>query len=245
MEDGFSREWRVFGVRILATSSVPEEKLRHAATVLAEYLDNDENGTADDPRVIEALRSGGATLLLFGDDREAERYPFNTLPPAVYQDLHASEIHPGGAARGVFDVTLEEVLHLVSHGGYARVHPRIFGEERESALTHAMDRARGGHFERVPAVYPAGAWYTYDDRTCDYPCQVTEYFYWALTSLLGGQDFPGRGEEIAEEWRLNTPEKLKQGDPAVYALLTDPRYRLPKNLPDGRYSWPDRIERLR
>jgi len=99
-----------------------------------------------------------------------------------------------------------------------------------------MDIARDGHFEDVPASYPAGAWYTYDDETCDYACMISEYIYWALTSNLGGQNFPGRYEEIGHEWKLNTPEKLRQGDPAIYELLTDPEYHFPTHLPDGNYQ---------
>ena len=53
-----------------------------------------------------------------------------------------------------------------------------------------------------------------------------------------GQDFPGRYEQIKDEWRLNTRKKLQQGqqgDPAAYALFTDPKYRLPTVEPDGKY----------
>ena len=99
-----------------------------------------------------------------------------------------------------------------------------------------MDKARGGHFEEVPETYPKGAWYTYYDKTCRYECQLVEYTYWALTSILGGQDFPGRLEEIQQEWRFTTREKVKTGDPDIYALLTDPQYNLPTVLPDGKYS---------
>ena len=31
-----------------------------------------------------------------------------------------------------------------------------------------MDTARGGKFEEVPDSYPAGAWYTYTEKGCDY-----------------------------------------------------------------------------
>jgi hypothetical protein len=56
-----------------------------------------------------------------------------------------------------------------------------------------------------------------------------------LTSILGAQDFPGRYEQIKDEWRLNTREKVRQGDPAAYELFTNPKYKLPTVLPDGKY----------
>ncbi|MEE2948128.1 MAG: hypothetical protein VX392_07400, partial [Verrucomicrobiota bacterium] len=73
------------------------------------------------------------------------------------------------------------------------------------------------------------------DRTCNYGCQVTEYVYWALTSLLNGQDFKGRGENIEHEWKLNTPEKLRTKDKSIVKILTDPNYHVPTRLPDGKY----------
>jgi hypothetical protein len=99
-----------------------------------------------------------------------------------------------------------------------------------------MDLARGGRFRRVPRRYPEAAWYHYDDRTCDYECMAAEYLYWALTSHLGGQAFPGRAEEIAHEWECPTPELLATRDPGVVRLLTDPTLSLPRVLPDGTYS---------
>ena len=98
-----------------------------------------------------------------------------------------------------------------------------------------MDIARGGQFTRVPNEYPPEAWYTYDDQTCDYECMATEYVYWALTSILGAQASPQRCEEIDREWRLCTREQVQAQDPAVYQLLTDPQYLLPKRLPTGAY----------
>ena len=99
-----------------------------------------------------------------------------------------------------------------------------------------MDKARDGRFETVPTSYSEQAWYTYDDETCDYSCMVTEYTYWALTSILGGQEFPGRLAEIQQEWKLNTREKVRLGDPDAYNILTNQAYLLPSELPDGSYA---------
>ena len=145
------------------------------------------------------------------------------------------ETRPRGAERGMFDASLEEVLHLVNTAGHAFAYPEAFGLKHDTALSKAMDLARGGRFERPPRRYPEGAWYTYDDPTCDYECQMAEYLYWGITSLMGGQDFRGRCEDIRHEWRPNTPERMRETDPALTGLLTDPEYRLPTVLPDGTY----------
>jgi len=246
MRGAFAKQISVFGINILATKDTPDQKLQHAANVMAQYLDNNEDGEPDNPLVVQAMQKNRATLVMFATEREASQV-FERLEDAgedelvifdsmILQDLYGEETHPEGAARAVFDASYEEVLHLITHAGYAQVYPEVFGEQPDTELSNAMDKARGGRFLEVPERYPEAAWYSYNDETCDYSCQTTEYIYWGLTSLLGAQDFKGRAEEIADEWRLNTPEGFKTGDPMLYNLLTDKRYQFPTRLPDGRYS---------
>jgi len=64
---------------------------------------------------------------------------------------------------------------------------------------------------------------------------VHEYFYWALTTLLDAHSDPARCEWLANEWELCTPEALREGDVAIYALLTNPEYAAATVLPDGDY----------
>merc|ERR1711997_215968 len=45
----------VFGVPVFAASSITDAKFQHAASVLAEWLDNDEDGCVDNPTVLTAL----------------------------------------------------------------------------------------------------------------------------------------------------------------------------------------------
>ena len=49
----------VFGITIVATPRTEERKVVHAANVLAEYMDNDEDGEIDDPAVHRTLLDGG------------------------------------------------------------------------------------------------------------------------------------------------------------------------------------------
>ena len=249
---GCDKYVNVFGIHIFASPTTPEDKLSHAAGVLAQYLDNDEDGVPDNTRVLSHLVSRNVFIIMPGTEAEMERLEMDLVEEAGYrsgQDLYGKETKPDFLVDGkinapdgsYYDGALEEILHPITQHGYANAYPEVFGEERGSVLAKCMDVARGGYFEQVPqggpkSGYPAEAWYHYTDETCDYGCMVTEYIYWALTSILGTQDFPGRHEALEVEWELNTRERVKTGDPAVYELLTDPQYKFPTKAPDGNYT---------
>ncbi len=234
---------QVFGVFVLATDRVPDAKLLHAADITADFLDNDHDGKPDNPNVNDELWNERAAIVMGYDERELERLHDRygeMFDDYSLQGLFATETLPNAGPHNPksseFDASVEEILHIITSVGYAGTYPKVFGERRGSELANAMDIARGGYFRTVPSRYPADAWYSYDDRTCDYGCQVTEYVYWALTSLLDGQDFKNRGGDIEHEWKLNTPEKLRAKDKAVVKILTNGEYRLPTRLPDGKYQ---------
>ncbi len=231
----FNRKVMVFEIPIYATSNVEDNKLLHAANIMAQYLDNDEDEVIDNMVIYNSMRSNKAFLMMW--KTEADRDNFS--PPngfEVGQDLGADETvpvwHTNGHS-GQFDAAIEEVWHIITNGGHERAYPSVFGTQQGSQISNAMDVARGGVFQNPPATYPESAWYSYDDPTCDYQCQGGEYIYWAMTSILGAQD--NRFDEIGHEWKLNTKEKVENGDLAVYQLLTDPQYNFPKVLPDGSY----------
>ena len=223
-----NRKVEVLGVPIYAYANVEDVKLLHAANIMAQYLDNDEDGIVDNPALLSALISSNAALYMW--KQEGQQGSINA------QDLGADESVPAWHNNGHtsrFDAALEEIWHVITHSGFANAYPDAFGEDAGTSLTNAMDIARGGRFQSVPSPYPGGAWYTYDDQTCDYGCMATEYIYWAMTSVLGAQE--NRAGEIHQEWKLNTKAKVQQMDTAIYQLLTDPQYVFPIVLPDGTY----------
>ena len=223
-----NRKVEVLGVPIYAYANVEDVKLLHAANIMAQYLDNDEDGVVDNPALLSALISSNAALYMW--KQEGQQGSINA------QDLGADESVPAWHDNGHtsrFDAALEEIWHVITHSGFANAYPDAFGEDAGTSLTNAMDIARGGRFQSVPSPYPGGAWYTYDDQTCDYGCMATEYIYWAMTSVLGAQE--NRAGEIHQEWKLNTKAKVQQMDTAIYQLLTDPQYVFPIVLPDGTY----------
>lgn len=236
-EDGilsnFNRKVVVFGVDIYAVTGVTDANLLHAANLMAQYLDNDEDGIVDNQLVLDKMLEKKAFMVMWKSENDLDEFPSGREG----QDLGNDETNPtyiSSGKSGRFDAALEEVLHIITHTGYAEAYPNVFGEKAGTTLADAMDLARGGLFTSIPNNYPTGAWYTYDDRTCEYDCMITEYHYWALTSILGAQE--NRLGEIGQEWQLNTLAKVQETDKAVYQLLTDPQYKFPTVLPDGTYK---------
>ena len=185
LQTALPRYVQVFGLFIQATERVPDSKLLHAADIAADFLDNDRDGKPDNPAVNDELWKNRAAVVMGYNERELERlhdrygelfdayalqglFATETLPDAGPHDPNSSE----------FDASIEEILHIITSVGYAEVYPEVFGERKGSALANAMDTARGGYFRSVPRRYPVQAWYTYDDRSCDYGCQITEYVGW-------------------------------------------------------------------
>ncbi len=120
--------------------------------------------------------------------------------------------------------------------GHTNVYPNAFSmQPNSSLLSAAMDVARGGQFMNVPNNYPPSAWYHYDDHTCDYQCMAIEYLYWAIVSYMGILDDPQTAQGIANEWEPYNATLLQSTDVLMYALITDPQYKLPLLAPDGNY----------
>ena len=262
LSGGLKRYTSVFGVNVFATSDTPDDKLVRSVNVLAEYLDNDADGLVDNALVLQALLSVNASLIMSDTEDDFDR-SLDELPERFHESvedgdilfvaLFADEVPPNEGP----DASLEEILHLITQAGYARAYPDAFGEEKGSEIANYMDVARGGHFAEgdpsdceddpdenwatgqcaIPpnGVYPDDAWYTYTDTTCSYDCMITEYTYWAITSVLGAQS--NRCDDIADEWVLCTASQVESRDNGVYRLLGDTSFALPTRIPKGDYDY--------
>ena len=229
----FPKQANVFGVKILALEKTSDKSISKAKSILSQWLDNDNDGKADNQLVVDSLVKNNCAMVMGKSIRKVDSVLDKKL---IKQGISQDQIE------GMFALAskepniayLEEILHLITDCGYAKVYPKIFGENKGTKIALAMDNARGGYFEKIPKKYPKGAWYTYDDRSCDYSCMVTEYFYWSLTSYLGAHK--NRYEEISEEWKLNSKEKMKK-DKLMVSLINNPEYKIPKKLPSFKLKY--------
>ena len=162
-DQGFSstnRKVNVFGIDIYAVPEVNDSKLLHAANVLAQYLDNNEDGNVDNTIVHNMMIENKAFIIMWKNDNDLDIDPPNDR---IGQDLGDDETNPNfviNNKQGQFDASLEEIWHIISHSGYAYAYPEVFGENPGTSLSNAMDIARGGFFIQIPDSYPSNAWYS-------------------------------------------------------------------------------------
>lgn len=247
----------VFGMYVVSFADAPRSYVLHSANVLAEYIDNDFDGVPDEPAVLNYLVENKYVVPVWS----TELFQTLWIDPEMTAGFTGDCLHDnmnfgasmyykgeetdtwalGGIKQaGIWDGNLEEIWHVLTRG-WSAVYPEAFGNDPEdinqtSLMRAAMDKARGGKFETVPEKYPEDAWYKYDDAGCLYACQYAEYFYWALMSNIGAlESLTNKCAEEAHQWAICTRSDLEKTDPAVYSLLNDPKFQLPKNIPQGKY----------
>lgn len=171
---GFVKQMDVFGVILAALPSVPDAALWHAASVLAKYIDNDEDGIPDDSPTVEALKDVGSTVLMSdSQDSLDELFDEGKLDDLVNnrggpenadswaQILFADEVGYGECPDGGSecagmerDASLEELLHIFTDKGLANAYPEKYGLSKDSELAIAIDAVIGDCEHRSECFIP-------------------------------------------------------------------------------------------
>ena len=85
--------------------------------------------------------------------------------------------------------------------------------------------------------YPKGAWYSYNDTTCNYNCMATEYIWWAYCAYSGICDARKNTTDFTNEFKFQTKKGLQSGDKMVTQLLENQNgYVFPLKHADGKYK---------
>ena len=248
----------VFGTHVVAEASIPENFVRHAGCIMQGYLDNDNDGSCDDSLVCSKMVENSATLLIQASDSKFKDLVRKVQTPfvrrmVIEQHLFQFEIVPDSCTfesnRDVscdnqFDATVEEVLHLITTAGVAFAYPDDFGESFDSTVGRLLEDLNGdcgwGYtFDWTnPSSTACTGFYAYNDWTCGQRCLVAEGIYWALTSLLGAQDYSPRREDIDNEWLLYSADEMETNAPELTALLRnkDDFPWLPTSLPETTHT---------
>lgn len=251
----------VYGIPIFATEEWSRYKLNHVASVLAELLDQDEDGCADDPlllnTILEHREPGecfGPAIILDSHDPEdieisLEMVTRNTkrateyFSPCIYfansEDETWPECMESNRDTNCSDSTTEQLFYYLYATGLSETYPSIFGAdwEYQSDLSVAMDVARGGYFENIPNEYPAVAWYRNTMPNCDYFCQANIYLWWGYCVFSGMcQNLSGLSN-YEREFKYLTKSELENNDIKLSKLFQDSGngYILPSKQVNGKY----------
>ena len=233
----FQKYVNVLGcIHIYALESIPDNKVLHAAAVAAELLDNDEDGSVDDPLVESQLLSQHVIMPIFSSESSPIEQFFEFFDGCAGAVLFQGEIDPYHTGVWGYDATVEEILHTINACGHVETYPELYSlEPNSSYLTNAMDIARGGQWINFPDFYPDDAWYHYDDYTCDYQCMAMEYLYWCIVTDMDLLSSSEICDGISNEWELCTPYLFETTDSLMFSLVNDTLNKLPQYAPNGSY----------
>ncbi|MED5453201.1 MAG: hypothetical protein VX961_01610 [Verrucomicrobiota bacterium] len=267
IEKFFDRYINVFGVTIAAMPNTPVPEIIHSAKIYAQLLDNNEDFIPDDPKIYNYHQKDieGRNSLIVLVDTKALDNEWIAFKPGQRFWVPAQALRPGhsgvGHSRdGEMDIAVEELFHKYGKS-LQHIYPTDFGlpdheagETWSSTLSDAMDQARGINRKVKPVngkwIYPRNAWYTYNDTSCEWGCQIDEYLWhiWGTNigyyeSLTRAPDRPknegepgGWCDNISGEWKICSKEKLKEVDFPSFNLLNNKGYRLPTKIPYGEYG---------
>ncbi|QQL45691.1 S8 family serine peptidase [Sulfuriroseicoccus oceanibius] len=237
------KQMNVFRVPIYATAGTPDAKMRLVGDLLAEYIDNDEDGIADNGPVVNEIERNGSMVVMFASAQEYElALEEGTINGAALntkevQIIFANEVSKS-LPRGHAEEARSKLLKLILRNGFSEFerYAEFFAETEDSVLGGLMLKARGT-LDKEDPEYNIRGWYHV--VSTDEARLVSEYFYYVMGSRIGLFDGKGVGRNVEVFWDLYNEEKLRGGDPFAFLLVNKPQYKMPRRLPDGDYR-PDR-----
>ena len=226
-EAGMTRVAMPFGVLLAADAGMPPAYVVEAAAILAEMMDQDLDGVADDPMVAAALARRDVAWLAMPMDPERwerEQLPrlmedlgYDIIIPEWWMEVSGPEPDRRGRA-----VMVEEVHHFMTQFGFSTVYPEVFGvEDWSSVLGRETDRARCTFWQHPENDCPGSPAEIPGDCT-DPSCDAVE-FYQQVAVLRAGMEpgwfgigFPRDAGEL--EARLGAELKAAMDDPRYHQL---------------------------
>ena len=96
----FTKQVENFGISIFATAKKPDSKILHAAGLLSQYLDNDNDGQPDNQLVVEAIHRSKGTTVMSSTKREAEKIDLHRyIPEKVWDSMTILGLYAGDTSQ--------------------------------------------------------------------------------------------------------------------------------------------------
>ena len=235
-ETGMTQCAMPFGILLAADKRMPEAYVRQAAGILAEMLDQDMNGTPDDPELVALLQERDTAWLAMPVDHEeweSTQLPqllrvlgYDIIIPSWWMGVRSEK--PDDHARAVM---VEEVHHFITQFGLSRLYPEAFGvEDWRSVIARETRRAQCDFWQHPENDCP-GSPGDVDGDCSDPNCDVVEFYQQVVVMRAGmepgwrGIGFPENREELEEV--LGAEIKAVMDDPAYHQLRTPLTFNYP------------------
>lgn len=243
---GLTKYTTVFGVRVIAHKSVPDEKVLHTANLLAQMLDNDQDGKVDRPMVQQQLVERFASMIIVADetftnyllsDTEGEGLPKELkFCPFSLDFEEMAKIQPGEAPEASCPDDLFEKdrsLAFVSDHLIGRSWPMYFAETLDEAEAEgsADYKALEGFYKKAVGdknfdVAATGCPEADLDR-----CAIVMFASWAASTTLGMDRCYC---EAVGAWKLCDSSAAEAKYPELVKFM---KTKLAKHgLPNGMYK---------
>jgi len=227
LETGMTSVAMPFGVLLAADERMPLDYVRQAAAILAEMLDQDVDGAADDPAVVAVLARRDVAWLAMPMDHErweTEQLPrllddlgYDIIIPEWWMEVSGPE--PDAHARAVM---VEEIHHFMTQFGFSTVYPAVFGVDDWTSVIARETRRAQCDFWQHPENDCLGRPAEIPGDCSDPNCDVVEFYQQVAVLRAGmqpgwrGIGFPRDAEEL--EARLGDEIKAAMDEPRFHQL---------------------------
>lgn len=240
-----------FGVLLVATSDYPDELLKYGANIIANLLDNDNDGQADDENVVKLLAHNGklnqGASLACGTSEQQERKEEKLTALDMTFSCQTWKGSNSGEAT-VKAIMFEEAFHMVHQSGWAEAYPEALGLNdftssiicRETANLQCVKPGWWHEENKCPngAPFspgnPAKSPLKAGDGDCtDANCDCAEYYRQAMTLHMGWYDL----DFWYSDYMPSTKEAFKKmSSPELLSMMEDPLYNQPQKPLSGVYT---------
>ena len=224
----FTRCAMPFGIVLAADDRMPEAYVQKTAQILAELMDKNMDGIADDEALASQLSQWSTAWLAMPWDPERwENVQLPRLQRALGYDIviprwwmeNSSLPDPGVQERAMM---VEEIVHFMTQFGWSELYPVQFGVNDWSSVIAKEMQAAACDWWQHPENDCPGSPAQYPGDCSDPSCDIVEFYQQVLVLRAGmtpgwfGIGFPRDSESL--EAKLS--QELKD-------IMDDPQYHQP------------------
>ena len=232
---------RPFGILIAAQEDVPDIYIKQTAQIVAEIVDPDMDGVANDPLVVDLLsdyKRSWITMPSQNPDswsdieqslqQKLNSYSINLPRWWMIGDRNFDDTPPDKHAKAVM---VEEVFHFIHQFGYSTVYPEIFGVEDWSSIIALETKLAACDWWQHPENDCDDRPATYLGDCSEPNCDITEFYHQVLITMAGmkpawlGIGFPNNYEEL--EKKLSKEFKDVLSNPIYHQINKPLKYTYP------------------